>query len=319
MMEYFCVVIPLYNKEKSIHICLDSILRQDRLPNEVIVVNDGSTDNSFNEANKHRESFKKLGVLFQIVNKKNGGVSSARNYGIKLATTNSLICFMDADDEWTTRFLSSIEKAVMKFPEHKLFATGYNIIKANSAKKIVKLEDKSDILVINYNELDKVGEFPYFPSSFCARKNAFLSKQLMFPESQHIGEDLSCFYLLSILYDTVYINDPVVNYKIDTPGNTASKEKPMDTPFALKIMKYKNEFLGQILKKKDIIFYDHLLFFFLKSRWKAGDVVAIKDWCFSWKVHSIRNFFLSVFFYGLSCLGHKFSCWSGNLIKRLKK
>ena len=75
----FSIIIPLYNKEKYIRRVLDSILNQDYKDFEIIVVNDGSTDNSRLVVNKIVDD------RIKIVNKENGGVSSARNKRIDQA------------------------------------------------------------------------------------------------------------------------------------------------------------------------------------------------------------------------------------------
>ena len=83
------VIIPTYNAENTLETCLKSVLEQTYDNLEIIVVNDGSTDNTL----KIAKSFKSVTVL----SKSNGGPSSARNYGIKFAN-GSYVCFLDADD-----------------------------------------------------------------------------------------------------------------------------------------------------------------------------------------------------------------------------
>ena len=77
------VVIPMYNAEKTILNVLDSVQNQTFLPHEIVIVNDGSTDRSLQIVQKYEEENKKIPI--QLIDKKNGGVSSARNAGIKAA------------------------------------------------------------------------------------------------------------------------------------------------------------------------------------------------------------------------------------------
>ena len=91
------VVIPMYNAQNDILRCLTSVHNQTYKKLEVIVVNDGSKDNSellVNEfMNKHPE------LKISLINKSNGGVSSARNIGLKLAN-GGFIALLDSDDDW---------------------------------------------------------------------------------------------------------------------------------------------------------------------------------------------------------------------------
>lgn len=87
------VIVPVYNCEKYINTCADSILKQDFKDLEIIFVNDGSTDNSLEEILKIQKNDKRI----KIINKKNGGLSSARNAGLDIAK-GEFILFVDGDD-----------------------------------------------------------------------------------------------------------------------------------------------------------------------------------------------------------------------------
>ena len=86
------VVIPAYNSEKYIARAIDSVLTQTHKPDEIIVVDDGSTDNTSEIARKYEPSVK-------LIQQQNTGASVARNTGIE-AATSEWIAFLDADDEW---------------------------------------------------------------------------------------------------------------------------------------------------------------------------------------------------------------------------
>ena len=87
------IIIPIYNSEKYLHKLLESVINQTYKDIEIILVNDGSTDNSLNIC----EEFRSRDNRIKICNKANGGVSSARNEGIETAT-GEYITFIDADD-----------------------------------------------------------------------------------------------------------------------------------------------------------------------------------------------------------------------------
>lgn len=95
------IVIPLYNKEKQIAHTLQSVFAQTFQDFEIVIVDDGSTDNSVMEVKK----FDDPRVL--LIQQSNAGVSAARNRGIEEAN-GELIAFLDADDEWMPEFLQTI-------------------------------------------------------------------------------------------------------------------------------------------------------------------------------------------------------------------
>lgn len=98
------IVIPVYNVENYLENCINSILNQSFKDFELILVNDGSTDNSLCICNK----FKKLDERIKLFDKSNGGVSSARNVGLEHAT-GEWIYFVDADDTVCEELLSIFE------------------------------------------------------------------------------------------------------------------------------------------------------------------------------------------------------------------
>src|SRR5574344_1434815 len=95
------VVIPLYNKERYIERAIRSVLNQSFQDFEIIVVNDGSTDQSVTIVKDINDS------RIRIINQKNGGVSSARNKGISEAKY-AIVAFLDADDVWKENHLEVI-------------------------------------------------------------------------------------------------------------------------------------------------------------------------------------------------------------------
>jgi len=105
------VIIPAYNAESTIKRAIDSILAQSRPADEIIVIDDGSTDNT-------AELVRKYGDLIRYFYQKNTGLSGAMNYGIEKAR-GDWIGFMDADDEWLPELVQSHIKLIDKNPDVK--------------------------------------------------------------------------------------------------------------------------------------------------------------------------------------------------------
>lgn len=101
------IIVPVYNAQCYLEVCVNSILNQTYKNFELILVNDGSTDNSFNICNK----FEAQDSRIIVVNKENGGVSTARNEGIKVAK-GDYITFIDADDWVEQDYIEKLRSAI---------------------------------------------------------------------------------------------------------------------------------------------------------------------------------------------------------------
>lgn len=141
----FSIVIPVYNVEKYLNTCLNSILNQTYKNFEVIIVNDGSSDKSQDIIDVYKEKDPR----FQAFVKNNGGVSDARNYGIEHCTGDYLL-FIDSDDY--------IEKDLLKELSSVLKKRKYDIIKfkmhlvSETGKILEKVEETSSSKEINLKE-----------------------------------------------------------------------------------------------------------------------------------------------------------------------
>ena len=101
------VIVPIYNAEKYLKRCINSIVKQSYKNLEIILVNDGSTDNSYIICNQFCKQDKRI----KCINKENGGVSSARNVGLS-HVTGDYICFVDADDYVNDKYILTLVQAL---------------------------------------------------------------------------------------------------------------------------------------------------------------------------------------------------------------
>ena len=114
------VIIPLYNKEKSIANTIFSVLNQKFHDFELIVVDDGSTDHSLGVVNGIYDK------RIRLISQTNGGVSEARNNGIRLAKFD-YIALIDADDLWDDHFLVEMVRLIQEFPDASLYGCASTI------------------------------------------------------------------------------------------------------------------------------------------------------------------------------------------------
>lgn len=143
-MPFFSVIIPLFNKEKFIEATLKSVLNQSFIDFEILIIDDGSTDNSASII----KGFDDARIRYYY--KENAGVSSARNYGIEKAQSN-YISFIDADDYWYPDFLEEMFKNIQSYPQEKVFSAAIEI---ETSKKVIpakySIVKTNDREIVNY-------------------------------------------------------------------------------------------------------------------------------------------------------------------------
>lgn len=215
MMKVFSVIIPLYNKEHCIVRTIDSVLNQTYDDFEVIVVDDGSTDNSLKIVSTIKDE------RIKILSKINEGVSIARNYGVE-HSKGEYICFLDADDEWETNFLESMSEAIQKFPSYGFFSCPIATRK-NGEEKIYRISSNSTLFVIedycmtflkNRKTICCVG-------SVCVKKSFFIEAG-MFPPRVKRGEDHDLWLRLACNKKVVYTTKTKMIYNLDAENNSRS-------------------------------------------------------------------------------------------------
>ncbi|MEP2448779.1 MAG: glycosyltransferase family 2 protein [Balneola sp.] len=122
----FSVVIPLFNKEEFIKKTIETVLNQSFQDFEIIVVDDGSTDQSLKIAESMSDP------RIRIFTKENGGVSTARNYGIEKAKSQH-IAFLDADDFWEKDYLKEMNQLIKDYPSCGMYSSAYKVVFSNSS------------------------------------------------------------------------------------------------------------------------------------------------------------------------------------------
>ena len=204
----FSIVIPVYNVEDYIEKCLNSIKIQTYSNFEAIIVNDGSPDNSEKIIKKYLKDKR-----FKYYKKKNGGLSDARNYGVKFATGDYLL-FIDSDD-YIDEFL--LEKINEKLEKEQVDVIKFNVIDVIDDKlykqtekieesKIVKLED---IIYFNYFE-------PAW--SFCYSLNFYKNNNFKFEVGRY-HEDYGLIPLILCKAKSIYYINYFGYYYIKREGS----------------------------------------------------------------------------------------------------
>lgn len=205
------IIIPVYNVEKYIGRCLKSVTEQTYTKLEILIIDDGSTDNSL----KICEEYKKKDERITIFHKKNGGVSSARNIGIKHATGDYLI-FIDSDDYLQKEMIEQLYNNLIE-----------NYADMSVCEYFISYENGKDYRKFEKNEkkmLDKKEVYKYlldtrYFGGFLFNK--LIKKELIynngeikfFDEKIHVCEDLLFICNISRnIGKVVYITQPLYYY-----------------------------------------------------------------------------------------------------------
>ena len=198
----FSVIIPLYNKAPYVAKAIGSVLSQTFTDYELIVVNDGSTDNSATIAAQaligHPNSM--------LIQQENAGVSAARNNGVA-ASKGEYLCFLDADDWWDPTFLEEMEKLVEEFPEAGIYGSNYTIVNERKHKtRIARIgvEDGFEKGYINYCQVyAKTMNMPLWTGSVCIPRTIF-EKMGGFPKGINLGEDFLLWIKIALKYNVAF-------------------------------------------------------------------------------------------------------------------
>jgi len=212
------IIIPVYNVEKYIEQCLDSVIHQTYKNLEIIIVNDGSSDNSYSICEKYANSDNR----FVLITQQNGGLAKARNEGIK-ASSGDIISFVDSDD-----FLDEqmIEKMVGLYLETAadIVCTGYDEYDDEKSFFIQHIMPLDSHCVLSGQEARKLLLFDCFYR--CFAWNKIYSREIfegeLFPEGV-LYEDIEIMHnLFEKSKFIAVINKPLYHYRIRKDSITKS-------------------------------------------------------------------------------------------------
>lgn len=237
----FSVVIPLYNKAPYIRKALESVLAQTYTDYELIVVDDGSTDESAsivetmlcevkgeeNEGKGYRLEVKgdedsgaettasRLSPLaFRLLKQQNSGVSAARNNGVAQAQ-GDYIAFLDADDWWEPTYLERMAQLIEDYPEAGLYACNYVYYKPGKTHVALNIPTG----YINYPKAYyESGAMPV-TSITAIMPRAVFDEMGGFPVGIKLGEDFLLWAKMAMHYPVAFLNEPLAWYNNDVPVN----------------------------------------------------------------------------------------------------
>lgn len=209
----FSVIIPLYNKAPYVEKAIRSVLAQTFTDYELIIMDDGSKDDSFSIALKAIEGCGNCHLYRQ----KNAGVSMARNNGVALSQGECL-CFLDADDWWDPTFLQEIDRLIKEFPDAGIYGTNYTIVNETKHKtRVAKIgiEEGFEKGYINYCKAYASTMYMPLTSISVSIPRRVFEETGGFLKGIKLGEDFMLWIRIALKYKVAFLNKPLAYYNQD--------------------------------------------------------------------------------------------------------
>lgn len=209
----FSVIIPLYNKAPYVTKAIGSVLAQTFTDYELIIIDDGSKDDSFDVARKAIEGHGHC----RICKQENSGVSVARNNGVAISRGDYL-CFLDADDWWEPDFLMEMSRLIEEFPDAGIYGTNYTIVNETKHKTRVAeigVEEGFERGYINYCQAYAKTMYMPLTSISVAIPRSVFDEMKGFPKGIKLGEDFLLWIHIALKYKVAFLNKPLALYNQD--------------------------------------------------------------------------------------------------------
>lgn len=224
--DLISIIVPVYNVESYLKRCVDSLLSQTIHNYEILLIDDGSTD----ESGYICDIYSKKYSFVKTFHKENGGLSDARNYGIDRAS-GAYLTFVDSDDYVRNDYLEILYNLIIINKADISIGVWKEVYDDGSEKTIYPNRKKIEITDDNNVMLEKMLYQKLFDTSACAKlyKKELFCK-IKFPKGK-LYEDLATIYKTFLLAKRIsYTNEPIYYYykRINSITNSCFKEKDLD-------------------------------------------------------------------------------------------
>lgn len=218
-MPAISVIVPVYNTEKYLRRCVDSILAQSFGDFELILVDDGSPDNCGGICDEYATKDSRV----QVIHKENSGVSASRNVGIERAT-GDYILFCDSDDYVSPFWAEELFKAIKAFPEAFIACRAKKFIDGDTAsldnKQVPEMPHE-----VTYFDLFKLGLSAYSCNKIYER-DKLLSLNLRFDETVFLSEDVKFNAAFCMACDKVVLIEQELYYYRQLDSSATGRYHP---------------------------------------------------------------------------------------------
>jgi glycosyltransferase involved in cell wall biosynthesis len=190
------VIVPLYNKAAYVERAVESALSQAPAPDEVLVIDDGSTDDGLARLERFAGN-----ARLRIVRQNNAGEGAARNRGLA-EMRGELAAFLDADDEWLPGHLADLLELRSRFPEAGILATGFRTVNRKGVVVETTMPANGPAAVPNYFQTARGAYFLHISS--CAVSKRVSDDAGGFAEREAMGADLEFYARVSLRHPMAY-------------------------------------------------------------------------------------------------------------------
>ena len=238
------IIVPVYNAEKYLNRCIDSILSQTMTDFELLLIDDGSKDNSGRICDEYAEKDARV----RVFHKPNGGVSSARNLGLDNAK-GKWITFVDADDRCSCNYL---EHLLSKVDDDTDLIISYAVICDSTGEK-AEVYPEYRVNATNFERLFVDSDMHWHTSPWAKlyRASIIYENSLRFNEMMHIGEDSDFLLFFLIITSKIYVSsDTAYYYTCDVSDSLTKRINTIDSEIA----SYRTILclVNRIIQQKDI-------------------------------------------------------------------
>lgn len=220
------IIVPVYNAEKYLNRCIDSILSQTMTDFELLLIDDGSKDESGCICDEYAEKDARV----RFFHKPNGGVSSARNLGLDNAK-GKWITFVDADDRCSCNYL---EHLLSKVDDDTDLIISYAVICDSTGEK-AEVYPEYRVNATNFERLFVDSDMHWHTSPWAKlyRASIIYENSLRFNEMMHIGEDADFLFSFMLITDKIYVSsDTDYYYTCDVSGSLTKRINTIDSEIA---------------------------------------------------------------------------------------
>lgn len=253
------VIVPIYNVEKYLETCIESIQKQSYKNLEIILVNDGSPDDSPEICEKYR----KIDSRIIVIHKKNGGLSSARNAGLKIAKGEIIVC-VDSDDWIHEDMIQTMFDNLVKY-DADMSVCNFEIKEENGPESTKKFSGKTEVL--NREQAMQYAILPekYYGFAWNKMYRKTILKDMLYDETIRKGEDspFTCEYI-SKCDKVVYQDIPLYYYRQDSVSITRSRFNPgkmtvLDAYSGIVTLLEKNHFTSETIDLQKVQYANQML------------------------------------------------------------
>lgn len=224
----FSIIVPIYNVEEYLDDCITSVLNQSFESFELILVDDGSKDNSPYIC----EQYKKKDQRIKVIHKENGGLVSARKAGIATAKGTYAVC-LDGDDWIDKNHLFELSQVIKTYSPDIICFNHYEVVEETYTECKIPfskgLYSYEDILKNVYPHAIQTSEGTEFPPTIWAKAykmDLYRSEQLLVDDRIKIGEDAACTIPCMLRANTIYIIDKALYYYRRNNVSMTKNKKP---------------------------------------------------------------------------------------------